>query len=220
MVAVVVQRGRRDLAAGQAPDDRGGRLHAGEAGRGAGHRQRPAVVADGVGAVTGGVDVRVRDRAHGAVDDDLAVCGRPPARWRRRWGARRTRPSTRSRRRQARCRRRRAPAPPRRLRRVVCSWTVMPSRSKARRRCRRASGRARRPARRGGERDRQAGPGLGDLGGGLDRGQVVADDQHVAALAQVVQALAQTQRRGRPATSKACSATPGTPWSATGLPSA
>lgn len=48
----------------------------------------------------------------------------------------------------------------------------------------------------GGERDREVGPGLGELGGGLDAGQPLADDQHGAALAQGGQTLAQPQRRG------------------------
>ena len=47
----------------------------------------------------------------------------------------------------------------------------------------------------GDERYRQAGPGFGDLGGGLDAGQPVPDDQHIPAVTQTVQALAQAQRR-------------------------
>ena len=39
----------------------------------AGHRQRPTVVTDDEGAVTGNVDIRVRDRPHLTVDRDLAV---------------------------------------------------------------------------------------------------------------------------------------------------
>src|SRR5919197_611931 len=56
---------------------------------------------------------------------------------------------------------------------LMCSRTVTPSRSQAR-------------------------PGFGDLGGGLDAGQPVADDQHPPVLvppAQAVQVLAQAQRR-------------------------
>ncbi len=48
----------------------------------------------------------------------------------------------------------------------------------------------------GGERDREVGSGLRELGGGLDAGQPLTDDQHGAALAQAGQALAQAQRRG------------------------
>ncbi len=47
-----------------------------------------------------------------------------------------------------------------------------------------------------GERDLEVGPGLGELGGGLDAGQSLTDDQDGAALAQAGQALTQTQRRG------------------------
>src|SRR5690606_1783734 len=48
----------------------------------------------------------------------------------------------------------------------------------------------------GGERDPQARPPVGDLGGALDRGQIAADDQHTALSAQLVQPLSQAQRRG------------------------
>ncbi len=82
----------------------------------------------------------------------------------------------------------------------VCSRTEMPSRSQARRRWLRAPAESRAPSssRAISVTDR---PGrvLGDLGGGLDAGQPVADDQHTPALvppAQAVQALAQAQRRG------------------------
>jgi len=53
----------------------------------------------------------------------------------------------------------------------------------------------------GDQRHRQAGPRLGELGGRLDAGKPVADDQHSRAFTvpfQVVQTLAETQRR-RPA---------------------
>lgn len=51
----------------------------------------------------------------------------------------------------------------------------------------------------GDQRHRHARPGFGDLGGGLDAGQPVADDQHASSPvppAQAVQSLAQAQRGG------------------------
>ncbi|GLY85538.1 hypothetical protein Airi02_034670 [Actinoallomurus iriomotensis] len=51
----------------------------------------------------------------------------------------------------------------------------------------------------GDQRHRHIRPGFGELGGGLDAGQPVADDHHTPAFApsaQAVQALAQAQRRG------------------------
>jgi hypothetical protein len=47
----------------------------------------------------------------------------------------------------------------------------------------------------GREGDPQLRPALGDLGDGLDRGQVAADHQHRAVRAEAVQPLAQAQRR-------------------------
>jgi hypothetical protein len=47
----------------------------------------------------------------------------------------------------------------------------------------------------GGEGDPQPGPEFGELGGGLDRGQVAADDQRRPVLVQPVQVVAQALRR-------------------------
>ncbi|MFQ6397484.1 hypothetical protein ACLMAJ_29045 [Nocardia sp. KC 131] len=57
VVAYVGERGRRDFAAGQVPDDRSRRRLAGWSCRSARHRVRQAIVADDEDAVTGGVDV-------------------------------------------------------------------------------------------------------------------------------------------------------------------
>ena len=79
----------------------------------------------------------------------------------------------------------------------VCSWTVMPSRSKTFRRCRPALGRE--PvaeAAAGGEGDVEVRAGLGDLGRGLQAGEAAADHDHGLTGVQGGQALAQPERTG------------------------
>lgn len=202
VVVRVDQLDVRDPATGQAPDDRLGGPHAGVPGRRAGHRQRPAVVADSLDAVADGVDVGVRDRPHRAIDHDPTGLGDLQP------GGGGDRADDEPRRPHRRVGRQDGPVIAQHPSgfdgfdlRVLDDCDTQP--------LARAAQVAPGPRGEPGtqltardERHRQVRSGFGDLRGGLDAGQPVPHDRHACAFApparaaQAVQTLAQAQRRG------------------------